>query len=85
MEESVTDAVAKGLSVSNAERLRGILYRRVNAFCRALRGDPPTRVEPMRVQLKPVASAVKTKPRRYDPVKSSRMASCMAALSAPGL
>ncbi|CAM9670884.1 unnamed protein product, partial [Sphacelaria rigidula] len=39
----------------------------------------------MRVQLKPGASAVKTKPRRYDPVKSSWFALCMAALSALGL
>ena len=32
LEESVTDAVAQGLSVSEAERLRGILSRRFNAF-----------------------------------------------------
>ena len=51
LEESVTDAVAQGLSVSKAERLRG--SRRFNAFRRALRGDPPARVEPVRVQLKP--------------------------------
>ena len=51
LEESVTDAVAQGLSVSKAERLRGILSHRFNAFRRALRGDPPARVEPMRVQL----------------------------------
>ena len=66
LEESVTDAVAQGLSVSKAERLRGILSRRFNAFRRALRGDPPVHVEPMRVQLKPGASAVKAKPRRQD-------------------
>ena len=40
LEESVTDAVAQGLSVSKSERLRGILSRRFNAFRRALRGDP---------------------------------------------
>ena len=32
LEESVTDAVAQGLSVSKAKRLRGILSRRFNAF-----------------------------------------------------
>ena len=85
LEESVTDAVARGLSVSKAERLRGILSRRLNAFRRALRGDPPARVESMRVQLKPGASAVKAKPRRYDPVKTSWLASCVAALLAYGL
>ena len=78
-QESVTDAVAQGLSVSMAERLRGILCRRFNAFRRALRGDPHARVEPMRVQLKPGASAVKFKPRRYDPVKTSWLASCVAS------
>ena len=71
LEESVTDAVAQGLSVSKAERLRGILNRRFNALRGALRSDLPARVEPMRVQLKPGASAVKAKPRRYDPVKTS--------------
>ena len=85
LEESVTDAVTQGLSVSKVKRLRWILNRRFNAFHRALRGDPPARVEPMRVQLKPGASAVKPKPRRYDPVKTSGLASCVAALLAFGL
>ena len=39
LEESVTDAVVQGLSVSKVDRLRGILSRRFNAFRRALRGD----------------------------------------------
>ena len=85
LEESVTEAVGNGLSLSKAERLRDILHRRENAFRRALRGDPPARVEPMRVQLKPGATTVKAKPRRYDPGKSSWLASCMAALMAFGL
>ena len=59
--------------------------RRVDAFRRALRGDPPARVEPMRVQLKPQAQAVKARPRRYDPVKTGWLASCIAALVAFGL
>ena len=85
LEERVTDAVAQGLSVSKAERLRGIFSRRFNAFRRALRGDPPPRVEPMRVQVKPRVSPVKAKPRRYDPVKPRWLASCVAALLAFGL
>ena len=32
LEESVTDAVAQGLSVSKAKRPRGILSRRFNVF-----------------------------------------------------
>ena len=75
----------KAFSVSKAKRLRGILSHRFNAFRRALRGDPPARVEPMRVQLKPGASVVKANPRRYDPVKTSWLASCVAALLAFGL
>ena len=71
LEESVTDAVAQGLSFSKAKHLHGILSRRFNAFRRSLRGYPPARVEPMRVQRKPGPSAVKAKPRRYDPVKTS--------------
>ena len=67
----MTDAVAQGLSISKAERLRGILSPRFNAFRRSLRGAPPARVEPMRVQQKPGTSAVKAKPRAYDPVKTS--------------
>ena len=85
LEASVKDAAAQGLNASNAERLCGILSRRFNAFRRALHGDPPARVEPMCVQLKPGASAVKAMPRRYDPVKTSWLASFVAALLAFGL
>ena len=82
LEGSVTDAVANSLSDSKAERLRGILHRHVNAFRRALREDPPACVEPMRVTLKPWAVAVKAIPRRYDPVESSWLASCIGVLVA---
>ncbi|CAN0074449.1 unnamed protein product, partial [Sphacelaria rigidula] len=51
LSEIMTDAVANGLTVSKAERLRDILYRHVNAFRRALRGDSPARVEHIRVML----------------------------------
>ena len=39
----------------------------------------------MRVHLKPEVSTVKAKPRRYDPVKTSWLALCVAALLAFGL
>ncbi|CAN0481903.1 unnamed protein product, partial [Hapterophycus canaliculatus] len=68
-----------------AWRLRDILRRRANAFRRALRGDPPARVEPKGVQLKPQAKAVTNKPRRYNPVKTGLLASCIAALVTFGL
>ena len=85
LEDSVQQAEQSGLSADGACRLRDILSRRVDAFRRALRGDPPARVEPMRVQLKPQAQAVKARPRRYDPVKTGWLASCIAALVAFGL
>ncbi|CAM9464461.1 unnamed protein product [Sphacelaria rigidula] len=59
----MTDVVATDLSVPTAGRLRTLLHRRANGFRRAVRGDPPARVEPMRVQLKPGAFAAKAKPR----------------------
>ena len=52
LEDSIQQAEQSGLSADGACRLRDILSRRVDAFRRALRGDPPARVEPMRVQLK---------------------------------
>ena len=67
LEDCVPQAEQSGLSTDGACRLRDILSRRVDAFRRALRGDPPARVEPMRV---PQTQAVKARPRRYDPVKT---------------
>ena len=57
LEDSVEQAEQSGLSADGACRLRDVLSRRVDAFRRALRVDPPARVEPMRVQLKPQAQA----------------------------
>ena len=53
LEDSVQQAEQSGLSADGTCRLRDILARRVGAFRRAFRGDPPARVEPMKVQLKP--------------------------------
>ncbi|CAM9408129.1 unnamed protein product [Sphacelaria rigidula] len=53
--DSVQQAEQQGLSAEGAHCLRNILSRRVDTFRRALCGDPPARVEPMRVQLKPQA------------------------------
>ncbi|CAM9364295.1 unnamed protein product, partial [Sphacelaria rigidula] len=49
-----------GLSADGTYRLRDSLACCVDTFRRALRDDPPARVEPMR-------EAVKAKPRRHDP------------------
>ncbi|CAM9630128.1 unnamed protein product, partial [Sphacelaria rigidula] len=84
LEDSVQQGEQKGLSADGAHCLRDILARRVDTFRRVLHGDPPARVEPMRVQLKPQAKAVKAKPRRYDLVKTVWLSSCIAALVAFG-
>ena len=68
LEDSVQQAEQNGLSADGTCRLRDILSRHVDTFRRALWGDLPTRVEPMRVHLKPQAQAVTARPRRYDPV-----------------
>ncbi|CAM9318038.1 unnamed protein product, partial [Sphacelaria rigidula] len=68
LEDSVRQAEQKGLSADGAHSLRDILARRVDTFRRALRGDPPVRVEAM--------------PRRCDPVKTLWLASCIAVLVA---
>ena len=75
LEDSVQQAEQSALSADGAGRLRNILPRRVDAFRRALRGDPPARVEPMRVHRKPQAQAVKARPGRYEPVKTGWLAS----------
>ncbi|CAN0039660.1 unnamed protein product, partial [Sphacelaria rigidula] len=69
LEDSVRQAEQKGLSAHGSHCLRDILARRVDTFRRALRGDPPARVESMRVQLKLQGNAVKAKPRHCDQVK----------------
>ena len=83
--DSVRQAEQQGLSAEGAFRLRDILARRVDSFRRALCGDPPANVETMRLTLKPQAKAVKAKPRRYDPVKTGWIATCITALLAFGL
>ncbi|MEP0580138.1 MAG: reverse transcriptase domain-containing protein [Marinobacter sp.] len=80
LEDSVQQAEQSGLSVGGATRLREILARRVGAFRRALCGDPPAQVEPMRVQLKQQAKPVKATPRRYEPTKRDWLSKCIAAL-----
>ena len=86
LEEAVLASVTAGLDELHVERLRDVLGSRWNAFRRGLRrGDPPARVEPLRVTLKPGARPVKAQPRVYNPVKTTWLAACMASLAALGL
>ena len=64
LEEAVLASAAAGLEESLVERLRDIIGRLWNAFWRGLpNGDPPARVEPLRVTLEPGAWPVKAQPR----------------------
>ena len=67
------------------ERCREVIGRRWNAFQRGLRrGEPPARVEPLRVTLKPEARPVKARPRVYNLIKTTWLAACMVSLAALG-
>ena len=86
LEDAVSAADKAGLDEPYVERLRGIIRGRWNVFRRGLRqGDPPARVEPLKVTLTSDARPVKARPRVYNPVKTAWLASCMASLVALGL
>eukprot|EP00903_Cladosiphon_okamuranus_P006086 g5996.t1 len=86
LDAAVESAATAGLSDRGVDRLRGIVGQRWNAFRRALRaGDPPAAVEPMRVQRKSGARAVKARPRTYNPAKTAWLTTCLATLVAMGL
>ena len=71
LEEAVLASAAAGWDESHVERLRDVVGRRWNVFRRVLRrGDPPARVEPLRVTLKPGARQVKARPPVYNHVKT---------------
>lgn len=54
-------------------------------FKRALRGDPPTRIEALCPTLRPGARAVKAHTRIYSPVKTTWIVACMVTLATLGL
>ena len=86
LEKVVLASVAAGWDRWHVERLRGVIGRRWSAFGRGLRrGDPPERVEPLRVNLKPGARPVKAWPRVYNFAKTAWLAAYMASLAALGL
>ena len=75
LEGAVQASAAPRLRDSHVDHLREVIGRRWNAFrCGLRRGDPPARVEPLRVALKPGAR----------PVKTASLAACIASLAALG-
>ena len=83
---AVDDAERSGLSPESAMKLRDIvLNTHADAFRRALVGEPPARVEPMQVTLKPGSTAVQAKPRVYPPTKAKWLATHMGHLTQTGM
>ena len=86
LEEVVLASGATGLNELHVKRLRNFIERWWNAFRRWLRrGDPPARVEPLRVTPRLGARPVKARPRVYNPVENAWLAACMASLATLGL
>ena len=72
LEEAVSEAARRGMPLGAVERLRRVILRaRFEGFRRALTGEPPADVEPLRVKLRPGADLqrVKAKPRMVAPEK----------------
>lgn len=67
LEESQRLAATAGLSAPGQIKLRAILAVRADNFRLALGYDPPVKVAPLQVRLKPNAKPVKCQPRRYSP------------------
>ena len=85
LEQAVEVAASNGLDDTQVAQLKQVvLERRWNAFRRALRGDPPAKVEPMRVVLKPNAQPVKARPRGYPPAKAAWLVACVTTLMSLG-
>eukprot|EP00903_Cladosiphon_okamuranus_P020678 g18987.t1 len=71
LDAAVASAATAGLSDQRVHKLGGIVGRHWNTFRRALRGDPPADVEPVRVERKPGTYAVKARPRSFNPAKTA--------------
>ena len=80
--KAVETAPANSLSVGGEARLREILNWHCNVFRCGLRGDPPSRVEPIMVTFKPTAKVVKARGRAYSPIKTAWLATCIGTLVA---
>ncbi|KAF0720193.1 Aste57867_492 [Aphanomyces stellatus] len=63
--EKVREAESQGLAKKDVELLQTMLLKHVDVFRTDLGGDPPVKVEPLKVRLKPGAVPVKCAMRRY--------------------
>ncbi|EGZ07376.1 hypothetical protein PHYSODRAFT_403711, partial [Phytophthora sojae] len=67
LEAKVEIATRMGLTLDDCTKLRGILQMRADSFRLEFGHDPPVRVAPMQVRLKPGATPIRAQPRRYSP------------------
>jgi len=81
----VDEAEAQGLEPAARERLANLLYKHVDVFRIDLGGDPPVKVEPLKVRIKPGSTPVKCGMRRYPPLHVEYMRNHVAALESNGM
>lgn len=81
LNRGVQQALETYLPVEHKENFRGFFSRHVNAFRRALRGDLPSKVEAMKIKVKPGVQTVKAGTRRHYPTRSKWLARCIATLT----
>ncbi|KAF0742575.1 hypothetical protein Ae201684P_008386 [Aphanomyces euteiches] len=81
----VADAQARGLTAEETARLESLLSRHVDVFREDLGNDPPVKVEPLKVRVKPDSKPVKCAMRRYPPAHLEYMREHVAALEANGM
>jgi hypothetical protein len=66
--KKVQEASAAGLAAEDARRLEGMLEEYRDVFRIEFANDPPIKVDPMKVNIKPDAMPVMCKSRRYPPL-----------------
>ncbi|KAJ8558820.1 hypothetical protein ON010_g8629 [Phytophthora cinnamomi] len=68
LQAGIEDAYGHGLPPAAAKELRHIVFQHEDVFRLEFGGDPPLKVPPMQVRLKPGAQPVKCRARRYPPL-----------------
>ncbi|ETV93471.1 hypothetical protein H310_12522 [Aphanomyces invadans] len=76
----VAEAESCGLTGDDVERLKALLSKHVDVFRIDLGNDPPVKVEPLKVRIKPKSTPVKCGMRRYPPAHLEYMREHVEAL-----
>ncbi|KAF0775740.1 hypothetical protein AaE_000560, partial [Aphanomyces astaci] len=79
------EAETLGLAPAETTRLNDLLAKHIDVFREDLGDDPPVKVEPLKVRIKPGSTPVKCGMRRYPPLHVEYMRSHVAALEANGM